>query len=143
MIFCFDPGVRLGKCLLPFYHQGNCDPLSIFFPYYRTMVAVACRDFSFLQLLTFFVFQGNHFFLKRSPFITEFIMVFSVYFFHGQGIVVNRICPAGGVHPSIVFIETLIDKKLSPGNSTISIKSFFTDHMHFGTEIKGGMWIDQ
>ena len=41
-----------------------------------------------------------------------------------------------------MFIETLVDEKLAPGNGAVSVQSFFADHMHFRAKVKRNMRID-
>jgi hypothetical protein len=40
------------------------------------------------------------------------------------------------MHETQVFIESLVYKKLSPGNGAISIQPFFAIDMYFGAKIK-------
>ena len=46
------------------------------------------------------------------------------------------------MHEAAEFIESLVNKKLAPGYSSVYIQSFFTLHMNFGTEIKSDVRVD-
>src|SRR6476620_11490623 len=61
------------------------------------------------------------------------------YFFF---IKVCHVSITGSMHPSAMFIKSLVYKKVSPGSSTINIKTFITNHVRFGSEIKCYMGIN-
>ena len=47
------------------------------------------------------------------------------------------------MHPTSLFIETLVNEKLPPGHGAVSVQPLLADHMNFAPKIKRGMWVDQ
>ena len=47
------------------------------------------------------------------------------------------------MHPTGLFIETLVNEKLPPGHGAVSVQTLLADHMNFAPKIKRGMWVDQ
>ena len=48
---------------------------------------------------------------------------------HGFQIFINRIDPAGSMHPSGAVVEALIDEELAPGRCAIGIQPFVAHHL--------------
>src|SRR6266487_1269174 len=57
-------------------------------------------------------------------------------------IFVNRINRTGGMHPAAAFVETLIDKKLSPRGSAVGIQTVVTGDLQFGSEKERRVRVD-
>ena len=47
------------------------------------------------------------------------------------------------MHPTSLFIETLVNEKLPPGHGAVSVQPLLADHMNFAPKIKRGMRVDQ
>ena len=57
--------------------------------------------------------------------------------------VVHEIKTGRCMHPTGLFIETLVNEKLPPGHGAVSVQTLLADHMNFAPKIKRGMWVDQ
>ena len=55
---------------------------------------------------------------------------------------IGHIYVARSMHPAAVFVKSLVDEKLAPGNSAIGIQSLFTYHVYLGAEVKRDVRID-
>ena len=47
------------------------------------------------------------------------------------------------MHPAGIFVEALVDKKLPPGHSAVSVQPFITDNVNFAAKEKRGVRVDQ
>ena len=61
------------------------------------------------------------------------MVTFLHYFF---GVHIGYVHVTRGMHPATVFVKTLINKKLAPRHSSVSVQSFFAHHLHFRTKIE-------
>lgn len=95
-----------------------------------------------LPLIIIFKMQGHRFLLHgQLPALVGIRIPLSVRF-NFFLVTVCRIHITGCMHPAAVLVKSLVDEELSPGDGAIGVQSLLADHMHFGTEIKTGVWVD-
>ena len=75
-------------------------------------------------------------------FVGELVIELIAFLHDGLEILVDRVDGARGVHPAAVLIETLVDKKLAPGNRAVGVQAFVAGHLQFRPEVEGRMRID-
>ena len=118
-------------------------PFIIKFVRHWTMMRAIHGKRFFLDLASYFILDRNRKFSYSSAFLSIFVGQFSFCLCHILHKFIDKIHSCGGMHPSCFFIESLIDKKLSPSHCAIGIQAFFTDHMDFWSEIKRSVRIDK
>ena len=114
---------------IPFCHNG-------------TMTGVHGVKYFFLHTVVIFNGNTDRFYFYRKLFMVVFIkklFVFGSCFFN---VIISHIHITAGMYPPAMFIKTLVHKKLSPGNCSISIQAIFTYYMHLWPKVKSNMRID-
>ena len=101
------------------------------------------RKTAFADLIAVKVAQGNFRYIQWAQFAAVVVLQFAVFTHHLMDKFVDKICLGAGVHPAGSFVESLIDKKLTPGRCAVGIESLLTDQVIFAPEKETGVRIDQ
>ena len=131
-------GSAIGLCqrLDRLLHQADGYPVAIFLPNDRSVMGVIGSDFNFRHRIPVTKGETDQFFLETPQFVSVLIVVSVILLDDSLEIFIDRIGSAGGVHPSGILVETLIDKKLTPGNRAVCVQPFLAHHMQFRAEEK-------
>ena len=92
-------------------------------------MGVIGSDFNFRHRVAVAKREMDQFFLETPQFVSVLIVVTVILLDDGLEVFIDRIGSAGGVHPSGILVETLVDEKLTPGNRAVGVQPFFAHHV--------------
>ena len=127
----FGPAIGLRQCLDRLLHQADGDPFPVFLPNDGSVMGVIGSDFNFRHRVAVAKREIDQFFLETPQFVSVLIVVTVILLDDGLEVFIDRIGSAGGVHPSGILVETLVDEKLTPGNRAVGVQPFFAHHVQF------------
>ena len=139
----FGSDIRLLECSHRLPHQRGRCPLPLLGMGNRTVVGAVNGKNLFLYSGIGRVFKQHRIAFNSSPFVTVLVDQLFSALLHIFYKFIDHIGVGRSMHPTCLFIESLVDEKLAPGNCAIGVQAFFTHHMHFSSEVERGVRIDE
>src|SRR5882724_4912687 len=114
-----------------FLHQADAYPFPVLRANDWAMLCSINRETLFGHAGVRFVRDFDDRSRQRTLFVAVLVIDPIALLHDGLEIFVDRIDGARGMHPATVFVESLVDKELSPGDRAVRVEAFTAGHLQF------------